>query len=291
MVDLNLIRVFSVVVEEGSVTAAAERLNLSQPSVTQALNRLRRVAGDELFRRAGRGIVPTRAAMQLYEEIGRLPALADAAVEGLTRFDPARARTTFRMALTDIGQTVFLPALVSELAKSAPHCGLDVVNLDTATAADDLVSGRLDLGVSSTPLKGALRSTVLRVDLYCCVARHGRFGGRTPTLEEMTSMPRVVIRDTTGHTLVESLLPSPATGSIHLSGFGAIPAIVATSDLIAFVPEAVTGDWAAAWNLEVQPLPRRDFTASVLAHTAAIAPAASTDWFTEWAIEKMQALP
>ena len=291
ILDLNLIRAFASVMEEGSVTAAAEKLNLSQPSVTQALQRLQKAAGEELFRRSGRGIAPTRAAQQLYREIGRFPALVDAAVVGLTSFDPSRARVTFRMALTDLGQTVFLPVLASALSEAAPRCSLDVLNLDTDTVVDDLSAGWLDLAVSSTPLGGALRSKVVRPDVYCCVSRRGRFSGRQPDLAEMTSVPRVVVRDSTGHTLVESVLPPPVEGSLHLSGFAAIPAIVAASQLLAFVPEAVTADWLARWDLEIRPLPREEFSVAVRAHIAVDAKSAATRWFTTWAIETMRGLP
>ncbi|HKT56335.1 MAG TPA: LysR family transcriptional regulator [Microbacterium sp.] len=288
MVDLNLIRVFAVIIEEGSVTAAAERLKMSQPSVTQALNRLRQATGDQLFEREGRGITPTRAALQLYEEVGRLPAMADSAVSALHRFDPMAARTTFRIALTDLGQTVFLPGLVSGLAETAPHCSLDVVNLNTTTAVDDLVSGQLDLAVSSTPLRGAVRPAVIRSDHYCCVSAKGRFGDRTPSLEDLTSLPRVVVRDSTGHTLVESLLPPPADGSLHVSGFSAIPGVLEVSRLIAFVPEAVTKDWAARWDFEVRSLPPDQFSSTVRAHSAIDAPTAATAWFVDWAADTMR---
>ncbi|GLB66575.1 LysR family transcriptional regulator [Arthrobacter mangrovi] len=290
MVDLNLIRVFSAVIEEGSVTAAAERLKMSQPSVTQGLNRLRRATGSDLFRRQGRGIAPTRAALQLYEEVGRLPMIADAAIDRLSRFDPPTARTTFRVALTDLGQTVFLPALVSGLAAAAPHCSLDVVNLDTETAGDGLVAGDLDLAVSSTLLEGALRTSIIRWDRYCCVSKRDRFGGGTPTLEEMTLLPRVVVRGTTGHALMHSLLPPPVEGSVHVSGFGAIPGILAASELIAFVPEVVTADWVARWGFAVSPLPREEFAAPVRAHAALDTSSSATAWFVEWAIETMRSL-
>jgi DNA-binding transcriptional LysR family regulator len=290
MVDLNLIRVFSAVIEEGSVTAAAERLRMSQPSVTQGLNRLRRATGSDLFRREGRGITPTRAALQLYEEVGRLPLVADAAVGRLSRFDPPVARTTFRIALTDLGQAVFLPALVSGLAEAAPYCSLDVVNLDTETAGEGLVSGHLDLAVSSTLLAGALQTSVIRWDRYCCVSKRGRFGDRAPTLEEMTSLPRVVVRGTTGHALMQSLLPPPVEGSVHLSGFAAIPGILAASDLIAFVPEVVTAEWIARWGFEVRPLPGEEFAAPVRAHAALDTSSSATAWFVEWATGTMRAL-
>ncbi|MFB8369724.1 LysR family transcriptional regulator [Pseudarthrobacter sp. NPDC055928] len=288
MVDLNLIRVFTAVIEEGSVTAAAERLKMSQPSVTQGLNRLRRASGSDLFQREGRGIVPTRAGLQLYAEVGGIPQIADAAIGRLSRFDPATARSTFRMALTDLGQTVFLPALVPGLAAIAPYCSLDVVNVDTETASDDLESGHLDLAVSSTLLGGELRSSVIRWDRYCCVARPGRFGDRTPTLEELVSLPRVVVRGTTGHALMQSLLPAPVAGSLHLSGFAAIPGVLAASDLVAFVPEVVTADWAARWGFEVIPLTSDEFATPVRAHTALHPSSSATLWFVDWAIQTLR---
>jgi DNA-binding transcriptional LysR family regulator len=216
--------------------------------------------------------------------------MADAAIDRLSRFDPPTARTTFRIALTDLGQTVFLPALVSGLAETAPYCSLDVVNLDTETAGEDLVSGHLDLAVSSTLLAGTLRTSVIRWDRYCCVSKRDRFGGRTPTLEEMTSLPRVVVRGTTGHALMQSLLPPPVAGSVHLSGFAAIPGILAASDLIAFVPEVVTAEWIARWGFEVTPLPREEFAAPVRAHAALDTSSSATAWFVEWAIGTMRAL-
>lgn len=286
--DLNLIRVFAAVIEEGSVTAAAERLRISQPSVTQGLNRLSRATGAPLFRREGRGITPTRAAMQLYEEIGKLPRLADAAVEMLTRFEPSTAQTTFRIALTDLGQAVFLPGLVSGLAAAAPLCSLDVANLDTETAGQDLTAGHLDLAVSSNLLAETLRTSVIRWDRYCCVARRNRFENESPTFEELTQLPRVVVRGTTGHALMQSLLPPPVSGSVYLSGFAAIPGILAASDLVAFVPEVVTPDWVTRWGFEVRALPSEEFAAPVRAHAALDSPSSATSWFVDWAIRRMQ---
>lgn len=287
--DLNLIRVFAAVIEEGSVTGAAERLKISQPSVTQGLNRLSRFTGAPLFRREGRGIAPTRSALQLYEEIGTLPKLADAAVNRLTSFDPTTAQTTFRIALTDLGQAVFLPALVSGLAAAAPHCSLDVANLNTETAGQDLASGQLDLAVSSNLLAESLFTSVIRWDRYVCVSRPNRFTGEKPTFGELIVLPRIVVRGTTGHALMQSLLPPPVPGSVYLSGFSAIPAILSASDLVAFVPEVVTPDWISRWGLEVRALPSDEFAAPVRAHAALDRSSSATSWFVDWAIKRMQA--
>src|SRR5690625_1409382 len=286
--DLNLIRVFVAVYEAGSVTGAADVLQMSQPSVTQALNRLRRITGDELFAKSGRTIAPTRGAHQLYAQIGHLPASAEAAVGQLVEFDPLTSVETFRMALTDIGQMIFLPTLVSDLAEVAPKSKLDVINLDASKAPRDLAEGKIDIAVASTMLSGRLKTTVLRPDTYCCVVRRGRFGSTAPTLDELVSVPRVVARNTTGHSLVESFMPPPVEGSVYLPAFAAIPEIVSGSDLIAFAPQAVVQHWARGWDIETWPLPSGPFTSIVRAHTSGMPTTAASAWFTEWAIKTMQ---
>src|SRR5690625_811116 len=286
--DLNLIRVFVAVYEAGSVTGAADVLQMSKPSVTMALIRLRRVSEDELFAKSGRTITPTRGAHQLYTEIGHLPASAEAAVGRLVEFDPLTSVETFRMALTDIGQIIFLPTLVSALADVAPKSQLDVVNLDASTAPRDLMDGKVDIAVASTLLSGRLQTTVLRPDIYCCVVRKGRFGNTAPTMDELVSVPRIVARNTTGHSLVESFMPPPVEGSVYLPAFAAIPEIVSGSELIAFAPQAVVQHWARGWEIESWPLPSGPFTSIVRAHTSGTPATAASAWFTQWAIKTMQ---
>ena len=290
MLDLNLIRVFVAVMEEGTLTAAAERLNLTQPSITHAVNRLRRATGDELFTRSGRGVRPTRAAQQLYAEVATLPAAADAAVAGLADFTPGGATTTFRIALTDLGQLVFLPTLVPALAAAAPRCSLDVVPLDTSTAADDLVTGALDLAIASTPPAGDVRALPLRRDRYVCMARTGRLGPREPTAGELSRAARVVIRGSTGHTLVESRMPTPAEGSVAVSTFSTIPALVAGTDLLAFVPQILLPGWLRTWDVEEWPLPFEDTDVTVHAYAAPRAPTAATTWFVPWVVDLLRDL-
>ena len=108
MFDLNLLRVLAAVIEQGTITAAAEKLQMSQPAISQSINRLRKVIKDDLFVKEGRGITPTRVALQLYRDTSEHVHQADAAVRGLIAFDPYTTTATFRIALTDIGQQVFL---------------------------------------------------------------------------------------------------------------------------------------------------------------------------------------
>ncbi|WFP16223.1 LysR family transcriptional regulator [Citricoccus muralis] len=285
MVNLNAIRVFCAVMEEGSVTAASERLKLSQPAVTQTLNTLRRASGDQLFRRVGRGIEPTRGAVELYEQVSGVTDQVERAVTSLHSFDPATAQITFRVALTDLGQAVFLPELVAVLAQRAPGCSLDVVNVNTATVVEDLVAGKLDVAVSSTPLAGPVRSEVLRAEHYCCVTRQGRFGEQRLSTEELVELPRVVVRGSTGHTLVEALMPPPVRGSVHLSGFASIPAVVSRTELIAFVPDAVAAEWVDRWDVEIHALPSDDFAMTVRGHVPVKPVSAASRWFIDWSLK------
>ncbi|MEJ1997863.1 MAG: LysR family transcriptional regulator [Maritimibacter sp.] len=70
MYDLNLLRILVAVVDSGSVTSAAGKLNMSQPTVSQALSRLRDITGDQLFIRDAQRMTPTAHAMRLYNECG-----------------------------------------------------------------------------------------------------------------------------------------------------------------------------------------------------------------------------
>ena len=105
--DLNLLRIFVAVHAHGSVTAAAAAMHLSQPAVSNALARLRKELGDELFTRQGMGLQPTAFALRLAPKLrAALGALTDALAEE-PAFDPATAQRSFRVAMTDAGHQVF----------------------------------------------------------------------------------------------------------------------------------------------------------------------------------------
>src|SRR5262245_32734998 len=95
--DLNLLVTLDVLLREGSVARAAERLRLSPSAMSRALSRLRSTTGDPLLVRAGRGLVPTRRALELRDEVGRLVQDAEAALRPAGGLDLARLRRTFTL--------------------------------------------------------------------------------------------------------------------------------------------------------------------------------------------------
>lgn len=164
-----------------------------------------------------------------------------------------------------------------------------MVNLDASTASRDLTSGKFDIAVASTLLSGRLDTTGLRPDIYCCIMRKGRFGSVAPTFDGLSNLPRVVVRNTTGHTLVKSFMPPPTEGAIYVPAFAAIPEIVSRSELIAFAPKAVVQHWARGWQIESWPLSSGPFTSMVRAHTSANRrTTAASAWFSQWTIKIMK---
>src|SRR5690349_5346105 len=103
-VDLNLLVMLYAVLSEGSVTRAARKLGVTQPAVSNALARLRRLLDDPLLVRGPRGLVPTPRAQQLAAPLGQAFAQLESALAEGARFEPAATRRTFTLATTDYGQ-------------------------------------------------------------------------------------------------------------------------------------------------------------------------------------------
>src|SRR5215470_3512134 len=110
--DLNLLRVFAIVAETGSVTEAASRLYLTQPAVSAALRRLTAAVGAPLFARSGRGVVLTSRGSRLADGVHpHLERLIDAALAPPT-FDPMTSDRTLRLGLSDSAEQWLLPKLL-----------------------------------------------------------------------------------------------------------------------------------------------------------------------------------
>ena len=122
--DLNLLRVFDAVLRERAVTAAAGRLGLTQPAVSNALARLRKVFGDPLFVRTPAGMEATPFARGVAEPVRQALALLDSALAHGPGFEPATATRAFRFYMSDLGQVEFLPPLVELVQRIAPEVRL-----------------------------------------------------------------------------------------------------------------------------------------------------------------------
>ncbi|WP_346301061.1 LysR family transcriptional regulator [Halomonas sp. BM-2019] len=208
-IDVNLLVVFDLLYRERNTQRVADRLGVTQPAVSHALKRLRRLLADELFERTSRGLQPTPRASQLHPGIAEALARLHDTLNLHDDFDPATSERTFRLAMTDIGEIVFLPRLLGYLAREAPGVRLSTLRSHREDLKRDMEEGRVDLAIGLIPQLGAgFYQRGLFVQRYVCLMRQdhplaaGTFG-----LEEFKAATHaVVVAKGTGHGIVEEEL-------------------------------------------------------------------------------------
>ncbi len=148
--DLNLLRVFDEVMTERSLTRAAHKLSLTQPAVSNALQRLREALGDDLMKRSGQEMSPTPRALALWPAVREaLGQLEGALVPG--QFVPAQASNTFILAMADATAAKLMPGLLAAMDQTAPGVSIRVVPLTTRDPRLLLEDETLDLAIGYFP--------------------------------------------------------------------------------------------------------------------------------------------
>ena len=117
--DLNLLKVFEALMTEGNVTRAARKLSLTQPTVSNALRRLRETFDDPLFVRSGAGVNPTRRSIDLWEPLSQSLHAIRATLD-VERFDALRSTASLSIAMSDYVSSIVVPRLAARLSKAAP---------------------------------------------------------------------------------------------------------------------------------------------------------------------------
>lgn len=175
--DLNLLVVFDAVMRERSVTRAGQRIGLSQPAMSHALNRLRYLLKDELFVRTPEGMVPTPRAEQLALPLRDALRDMQLALEPET-FVPETATRRFVVAVNNYASVVVIPDLVMAASKAAPGVRLVVRPSGTVDVPEMFDRGELDLAIGNFPSPGdRFTSTVLLEDPLVLATRSGHPSG------------------------------------------------------------------------------------------------------------------
>ena len=180
--DLNLLRVFDVVMAERNLTRAAERLSITQPAVSNALKRLKDSVGEDLLTRVASGVRPTPRAEALWPEVRTaLGHLRAALAPG--EFNPQTDATSFRIAMADATAALFMPPLVTQIERSGALANLRVLPLATRDPSELLERGDADLAIGYFPetvarltgqgTEASLRQARLHDSEYVCVMREG----------------------------------------------------------------------------------------------------------------------
>ncbi|UVW27181.1 LysR family transcriptional regulator [Massilia sp. H6] len=273
-IDLNLLSVFQEVYRERQISAAARRLGLSQSAVSNALARLRRAFGDELFVRTASGMQPTPLAMQMAEPIGVAMAQVALALNQRSRFDPAASKRRFVLAMTDVGEIYFMPPLIERCRQLAPLVEISSVRASAAALKQEMEGGRVDLAIGPfEDVSDALYQRQLFRQPYVTMFRKGHPLGRGElSLERFVQAGHVLVASSEGpYERINALLERAGVGPMvrfRVPHFTAVPYIVGSSDLVVTVPQKLAERAALPFALEwvVPPLALPPLQTSVFWH-------------------------
>ncbi|ESJ26717.1 LysR family transcriptional regulator [Cupriavidus sp. HPC(L)] len=255
-VDLNLLVVLEHLLRLRTVSGTARELGLTQPAVSNALARLRRIFDDQLFVRSAKGMLPTPVAEDLAEPVAYALDALQSALNRKVAFDPLRSDRRFQLAMTDIGEVHFIPRLMSALRERAPGVSIATVRNTAINLAEAMSLGQVDLALGHLPeLPSEFYQRRLFRQRYVCMFRAGHaLDKRTVRLQDFERADHVVVTAAgTGHARVDEILAKLGVRRnirLRVPHFVALADIVATTDLVATVTEKFAERSAAYFGLK-----------------------------------------
>lgn len=254
--DLNLLVALHALLDEGSVTRAAERMGVTQSAMSRTLARLRALLDDPLLVRTRHGMRPSPRAEALRAPLSRLMVDAAAIVERRAEFDPARSDHTFTVASSDYAQLALLPGLLARLARDAPGVNLSVL-YDSRRTAEQLEDGVVDLAIGPAgflPSEQLQQQHLLR-DGFVVVLRADHPDAEHLDLDRYCAL-RHALTSPQGKPggLVDPLLAARGRHrrvALVAPSFLVVGQLVAQSDLVSTLPTRVAGALARTLPLRL----------------------------------------
>ena len=270
--DLNLLKVFDVVMSERSLTRAAEQLALTQPAISNALRRLREALGDELLVRRGRTLEPTPRAETLWPAVRTCLQQLQASLAP-PGFDPASATATLVLTMADATAAEMMPGLLKIIMAQAPDVSLRVVPLTTRDPRQLLEDGHADLAVGHFPAvladltaraqagetAGFLHHRLFTGD-YVCVMRKGHPLSQTPLTLQRFCDARHMLVSFSGrpYGFIDQALAALGQRRqvvLTVNQFFTAGKVVSQSDVLTVLPRHFVGVTGFANDLVLRELP------------------------------------
>lgn len=271
--DLHLLRVFLSIYEARNVGRAAHMLNMSQPGLSTALSRLRKTLGDPLFVKTYHGMEPTSRARELLEPIRAIIRSVDSELLAAPQFDPATSKREFRLALTDIGEGIYLPFIIKALETEAPGISLRSVYFPPRELEEAMGAGEVDLAAGYFPDITSNQFLYRRVGLHsfaCIMRAHHPIQADILSMEQYLRLNHVAVEAPgRGIEVFENFLHKKKLRRnvvLRTPHFMSIPVIVGSTDVIATVPQALADFFASMPELRQVGLPFRPPTFQVNLH-------------------------
>lgn len=260
-IDLNLLVVFSALMRDKSVTAAAARLCLGQPAVSASLKRLRSMFSDPLFVKSGRSLVATERALTIWPPVEKILAQINSVAFDPPSFDPATAQSTVRIGLSDDNEILFLPAIVRALQRSAPRIRLVARPVSHRDIGDSLDRDEIDVGLSVFGELSTWHCEELAFEQgYGCIFDPAQREAPTAfNVDEFIHCKQVIVTfDGALRSKVDRILAARQLERDVRFGttrFATLPYLIQGTDLVASLPEMVGRVLAGVHGLSYRQLP------------------------------------
>ena len=255
--DLNLLELLETVHRTRNFTQAGAALGLTQPAVSRGLARLREMYGDALFVRQQRGVIPTPFADALAAPVTSALTILRGTLQRPSFNAEVEART-FRVAMSDIGERLFLPRLLAHTAKFAPKVVIEAISPVEGEVLDGLSSGRIDLAVGfMEQLSKQLHQLRLFRERFVYVARRDHPVVRGELRREQLRDLLHVVAGPAGMehaAAVDKVLASRrvrARVALRVHSFLCVGPVVAGTDLVAAVPSNLAAVVSEHMNLQL----------------------------------------
>lgn len=182
-IDLNLLRVFDILMQERSVTRTARRTGRTQSAVSHSLSKLREIFQDELFSLDARRMEPTLRALELAAVISISLSDIRHVIDRHLHFEPGETRRNFRVGLSDYTAATFLPSLIERFTATAPYATLNVLHTRQSEVTSLLTARAIECAVLGNVVVDdeRINQVVLSVDKMVCAGWSGN-----PALEQLS---------------------------------------------------------------------------------------------------------
>ncbi|MEM7751102.1 MAG: LysR family transcriptional regulator [Pseudomonadota bacterium] len=287
-IDLNLLLVFDAVMAERHVTRAGDKIGMSQPAMSNALNRLRHHLKDELFVRGSDGMRPTPRAVELAAPIRAALHSLEAALDPAD-FDPGSAKRMFSIGTNDYGVTTLMPEVARRLEVEAPGINIRLV-LSAGHTFEMLDAQELDFGLSAFgEIPERFGSKLLIEDTYVLMLRKGHplakgklTLAKYAVARHMLMSPRGDPNGFVDRALVEHGLTRQVAMTIN--SFSSAPLLLANSDLILTAPKRIADTYAPLYDIVTRPAPfsgPRSYASATLVWHARLGSHPAHVWFRD----------
>lgn len=240
--DMNLVKVFVAIYEQESVSGAADLLNITQPSVSYALKKMRDELNDELFVRQNTGMKPTRQAIDIYRTFSKAVGEIEAVVAARKSFDYRTSKHKFVIAMSDLGEHYYLPLIFREISSVAPGVEIEILPLEIARLQEWLDKGFIDAAICNrTYAVQDVHCDILLKDRYMCLKgdAHPRLG-EAITMAQFLEEKHIVASSQAGHNFYQEWYAgtdTKLTTALTVPDLNIVAPLVESSDCISVVPE------------------------------------------------------